>query len=240
MKAPARVLRIPSKYAMYFDGINDYASIPRNRSLDLVAGNFSVGLWWVHPGRAGTWVGIVDQGRNAVRDFWVLTTVGGKGVSFGVGDGSTLIEISGPELPALVFHYITCVRRGRYLEIWVNGSRAITRELTITPALGTYPIELGRRSLDAHYSNQYLSCVQIYSRALNAEEVTWNYDNPGNPVKNGLVLWLQADPNNIKDVDGDGVLEWVDLSGFGNHGKIYGATLVGVVKSPARVLPPVR
>ena len=86
----------------------------------------------------------------------------------------------------------------------------------------------------------YIPIVRIYSRALSAEEVSQNYVNSLSPVRNGLVLWLQAHPDNVKDVDGDGVLEWVDLSGYGNHGKIYGATLVEVVKSPARVLSPAR
>jgi hypothetical protein len=54
------------------------------------------------------------------------------------------------------------------------------------------------------------------------------------------VLWLKADPSYVKDIDGDGVLEWIDLSGFGNHGKIYGAQLVELVKTAKRVLTPVR
>ena len=44
----------------------------------------------------------------------------------------------------------------------------------------------------------------------------------------------------MKDIDGDGVLEWLDLSGFNNHGKIYGAQLVQLIKTPARLLPPNR
>ena len=55
-----------------------------------------------------------------------------------------------------------------------------------------------------------------------------------------MVLWLQAHPDYIRDIDGDGVLEWVDLSGYNNHGKIYGAQLVELVKARSRVLKPVR
>jgi hypothetical protein len=54
------------------------------------------------------------------------------------------------------------------------------------------------------------------------------------------VLWLQAHPDYIKDIDGDGIPEWIDLSGYGNHGKIYGAQLVQLIKTPARLLPPNR
>jgi len=82
--------------------------------------------------------------------------------------------------------------------------------------------------------------ILIYSRALSDSEVQWNYQYPDNPVRNGLVLWLQAHPDYVKDIDGDGRLEWLDLSGFNNHGKIYGAQLVQLVKTPARALTPAR
>jgi hypothetical protein len=54
------------------------------------------------------------------------------------------------------------------------------------------------------------------------------------------MLWLQADPAHIRDIDGDGVPEWLDLSGFGNHGKVYGARLVELVRAPRRALAPAR
>ena len=80
----------------------------------------------------------------------------------------------------------------------------------------------------------------VYTRDLSDSEVQWNYLYPDNPVRNGLYVWLQADPNYIKDIDGDGVLEWVDLSGYGNHGKVYGAMLVELVKTAKMVLTPAR
>jgi hypothetical protein len=80
----------------------------------------------------------------------------------------------------------------------------------------------------------------IYSRALSDSEILWNYQHPDSPVRDGLVLWLQADPAYIRDIDGDGVPEWVDLSGNNNNGKIYGARLVQLIKPPARTLSPAR
>jgi hypothetical protein len=100
-------------------------------------------------------------------------------------------------------------------------------------------VQIGRY-LTGYYFNGYIAHVLLYSRDLSDSEVQWNYQYPDNPVRNGLVLWLQADPQYVKDVDGDGVLEWVDLSGFNNHGKIYGAQLVQLIKAPARVLTSAR
>jgi len=80
----------------------------------------------------------------------------------------------------------------------------------------------------------------IYTRDLADKDIEWNFKNPDNPIRNGLYVWLQAHPDYIKDIDGDGVLEWVDLSGNNNHGKIYGAQLVELVKAVKRVLKPAR
>jgi len=91
-----------------------------------------------------------------------------------------------------------------------------------------------------NYPLMYMSTMMIYSRALSDSEILWNYQYPDNPVKNGLVLWFKADPQCVKDIDNDGVPEWLDLSGFGNHGKVYGAQLVQLTKSRARVLQPSR
>jgi hypothetical protein len=110
---------------------------------------------------------------------------------------------------------------------------------TFTPASTslTTPssVQVGRHTT-YYYFNGYIAQVLLYSRPFSYSEILWNYQYPDNPVRNGLVLWLQADPNNIKDIDGDGILEWIDLSGFGNHGKIYGAQLVQLIKTPSRLL----
>jgi hypothetical protein len=77
--------------------------------------------------------------------------------------------------------------------------------------------------------------VRVYNRALSLEER--NAIRIGGDVKNGLVLWLLAHPDNIRDVDGDGILEWIDLSGYNNHGKVYGAVLTKLVKDSVAVSP---
>jgi hypothetical protein len=76
----------------------------------------------------------------------------------------------------------------------------------------------------------FIAQVLIYSRALSGSEIQYNYQNPNNPITNGLVLWLQADP---KYISGN---TWLDLSGYGNNGTIYNAQLIQLEKTPARVL----
>jgi hypothetical protein len=84
----------------------------------------------------------------------------------------------------------------------------------------------------------YIAQVLLYSRVLSSSEIQWNYNNPKNPITNGLVLWYYADPNNVVNVGGN--LQWVDLSGNGNNGTLYGAQLVQLIGSPSRILSPTR
>jgi hypothetical protein len=135
----------------------------------------------------------------------------------------------------------------------VNGTRAYSVTILSTdktilewnPDTATHPWMYRRFVLGANVGGgENMKMMQyqllVYSRALEDSEIQWNYLYPDNPIRNGLVLWLQASPENIRDIDGDGVPEWVDLSGNNNHGKVYGAGLVQLVKPPARALLPAR
>jgi len=71
---------------------------------------------------------------------------------------------------------------------------------------------------------RYIAFIRIYSRALSRSEILHNYRNPNNPIRDGLVLWLDA-----RNVIGN---TWYDLSGYGNNGTIYGATQVSLFNPP--------
>jgi len=61
----------------------------------------------------------------------------------------------------------------------------------------------------------------VYNRSLTAAEAAgWR---PEAPPGGDLVMYYYAHPQFVKDVDGDGVLEWIDLSGNGRHAKLRGA-----------------
>lgn len=128
---------------------------------------------------------------------------------------------------------------------YVNGSLIATQNIAgYTYSPNRYPVSIGGEtdSSQENFSKVYglIAQVLLYSRALSDFEIAWNYNNLDNPIRSGLVLWLQADPAYVKDIDDDDILEWVDLSGYGNHGKIYGAQLVQLIKAPNRTLAPAR
>ena len=130
---------------------------------------------------------------------------------------------------------------GRYSESLNNQSLFLDASLIGSISPTPMAISYYNPTIGENIVVQYISMARAYSRPLSDSEIRWNYQYPDNPVRNGLVLWLQADPQYIKDIDGDGRLEWIDLSGYNNHGKIYGAQLVQFpIKTPSRVLKPVR
>jgi len=61
----------------------------------------------------------------------------------------------------------------------------------------------------------------VYNRSLSSAEVAaWR---PEAPVGGDLVMHYYAHPQHVRDVDSDGVLEWLDLSGNNRHAKLRGA-----------------
>jgi len=58
----------------------------------------------------------------------------------------------------------------------------------------------------------------VYNRSLTAQEVAgWR---PEAPAGGSLVMYYYAHPQFVKDVDNDGVLEWLDLSGNNRNAKL--------------------
>jgi len=236
---PRRVFRA-FKYAMYFDGVGYNVNVP---SFTLNSQAFSIVMWirklnpqyatgyeWLIIKLSDTWFG----------EFSITLEHGGNSIFRIEGaDKSENSVITGSYLEDLAWHNVVGMYDGArmyfYVDSALNASRTINKPRYIT----TSDIFIGRHGGGAHYP-LLIYQVLLYSRALSDSEIQWNYQYPDNPVRSGLVLWLQADPNNVKDIDGDGVLEWVDLSGNNNHGKIYGATLVELIKTRKRLLSPAR
>lgn len=59
--------------------------------------------------------------------------------------------------------------------------------------------------------------IQLYNRAITDNEVYYNYEHPGNPIKRGIVLNLTQE-----SIQG---AQWLDLSGNANHGTYVGGAL---------------
>ena len=232
---PKRVLR-QFRYAMYFNGVNNYVKIndvPQlNNSLEAT---FIYWVYYINPSD-------YDLSGYIKRDYGPAIRFGrtSNGQVFINPGTHTDIYINYILNPSYWYYLALVIRCGVSWYVYVNvsyiasGTNGLPSYIETGAPWGIgATIEFGNIR---YYVSGYIPYVFIYSRALSDSEIQFNYQNPDKPIRNGLVLWLQADPQYIKDIDNDGILEWIDLSGYNNHGKIYGAQLVQLIKTPSRVL----
>ncbi len=259
--APKRAIST-FRYAVFFDGVDDYAVIEPFTVYGWDEITIQEWVYFYHP-KANDWW----SKTNMIGDIWVdvPSTFIGMDNRFDY----TLLKSLFATRTAIgyrrdyyydVFAYrntwINLGRRftsTREFSIWVNASRVYSDtvpadEKTIlewNPESATYPHRYRRYVIGANvelfeFMRQHQHSLLIYSRAPSEREITHNMLYPENPIRNGLVVWLLAHPNYVEDIDGDKVLEWIDLSGFNNHAKLYGARLVELIKTPSRILTPIR
>lgn len=173
---------------------------------------------------------MVDNGRSYVNNWWLLTVNGSCALLCGIGfaDGTILEHHFPPAMPYAMKYYCFGVR-GNTLVSSIDGTLYGTTTFTKRRAVYPRPIELGCRVHAHSFTKIYIAQLLVYrGRMLSAPEIVHNMLNPSNPVRDGLVLWLDAracDPAR-------GVC--YDLSGNGNHGTMYNVQVVQL-PNPVRV-----
>jgi hypothetical protein len=228
---------------MYFDGVDDYVLVPHSSSIN-ITGKYTF-MAWINPITFGGYSRgrIFDKNPTLASGyiFYIENTPGSSIVYvlevFINGANAYVSNV----ISLNVFQCVGAVFTGSAVRFYVNGKLVGAPPFSIYPSTNTENLYIGNRKyLDRGFCG-YISRILIYKdTVLSDSGIAWNYNNPDNPIRDGLVLWLKADPAYIKDIDNDGILEWIDLSGYGNHGKIYGAILVQLVRTPARILSPAR
>jgi hypothetical protein len=231
--SPRRVLRT-FRYALFFDGVDDYVVVAPSPSLAL-SSQFTLMGWLLFPPAAPGGKGFVQKNPH-IADYDYMLYITGLGyprVYFKNPVGAFFFVSYNVDHRDGIWHFWSGIFDGRYLRLYIDAVLRATEDTGgQTVRTTNTPLTIGYGF--GAYTRMYSAQVLIYSRALSDSEILWNYNYPDNPVRNGLVLWLKTDPDYIRDIDGDGILEWLDLGGYGNHGKIYGATLVKLIRDPVR------
>jgi hypothetical protein len=231
----SRVLR-QFRYAFFFDGVDDYVDCGSNKSLNLwdqVTVEF-----WMREERCipGTWNNVIGKASGPF-DTWDNGSYVVRLLNYNMTSGMFFTDGTQSYLYYLLTwggrcsNFVVVFWSYNYHALYYNGELVQMRNVSKQMRTNNYHVWIG----GFRFRNS-IALVRIYSRALSQSEIQHNMNNPENPVRNGLVLWLYARPDNIKDIDNDGVLEWIDLSGYGNHGKIYGPQLVNLIKDASRTL----
>jgi hypothetical protein len=227
---------------LYFNGVNNYARVPRSTSLTL-SGNFTVCARLAPTKKYAWWSGIVDNGRNYVANWWILARMNHAGFVAGVAlsDGS-ILEAYFPNETLFTFHSYCFGVSGSTLFAYRDGSLFSSKSFSGTRNVRTLPIDIGRRNWGGDYEQAMVSYVLVYNRSLTASEISAIHSDPSKPPSDSLVLWLRADPRYIYDGNWDGYVDWIDLSGNGNHGTLYNfhsqGRFTGAVYAVSAFFPP--
>ena len=258
---PTRGIRT-FRYAVFFDGVDDYAVISPFTVYNWSEITIQEWIYFYHPKVNALW-----SKTSTIGDPWVdypaiqyctnnRVDYTALGIDFFTRTPAGTRGYYGTSIYVYRNAWINVVRRftsTREFSAWVNASRvyAVTvpaDEKTVlewNPDNATYPERYKRFVLGSNINfGEQMKMMQsnllIYSKAPPESELRHNMTYPWNPVRDGLKVWLLAHPDYVKDIDGDGILEWIDLSGNGNHAKLYGARLVELIKTPSRILTPIR
>jgi len=227
--SPRRVQKVPPQ-ALFFDGVDDYVVVPHSGLLDVQPGNkITIVMYAMFTGwQVGHILGApIDKRSEGTANYnWEYDS---SYMLMRIHAGGTKYIIWVPHSLNVWNHY-AMVLNGSWLGGYLNGELKASRNDVPQTKGNTQNLLIGVSVYGGFYVRGYIAQVLIYSRALSPDEIAWNYNYPDNPIRNGLVLWLHWD--SIDPAKG----VWYDKSGFGNHGKIYGATLVKIVKPPRRVL----
>jgi hypothetical protein len=107
-----------------------------------------------------------------------------------------------------------------YMQIYLNGR--LIAQMTFSGQRGGVSNSAFRLGGGGVGADQQLWIVAFaaYSRALSATEVAvWR---PDAPVGGSLLMYYYAHPQFVRDVNNDGVLDWLDLSGNSRNARLRG------------------
>jgi hypothetical protein len=222
-----RTAQPPLNGALYFDGVDDYVEVASNP----IENAFTIILWdssFREPGQPVIYASLVGMMRD-----------NNNGVSLRVStkwpDRVYQVEwrFNGTSYtreylldPFNVWRYVTLTYDGATYRLYLDG---VLRTYNNVPLPPLNPrIRIGHDfSWYPEGVKAFIAGTLIYSRTLSDPEIIHNMLNPNNPIRDGLVLWLDARAcyasKNI----------CYDLSGNNNHGTIYGAQVV-TLPSPVR------
>jgi len=216
----------PAATYLSFDGVDDYVAVPDSSSWK--PSSLTAEIWiypyaWLdqatsynshhfYPARDG--FGITTSSSNWA--YWIKTSAGRQARSVSHGN-----QLNMWHQAVLTYNQAT-----GDMKFYVDAVLKDTYNLGAGTAIawGSGVLKISHAPNYATYGR--IMCARIYNRALSDYEIQWNYLNPLNPVRSGLVLWLKMN-------EGKGSMAY-DYSGYNNHGTIYGAAW-GYEKNPSFV-----
>ena len=197
MKTPTRIIKIPFRYAVFFDGVDDsvIGSFPSSIANQL-QNEMTILIWFYADCGERGFPRLELFQYNYRPDMFIdyrlkFHFIDENGVSRDFYHPAVTPDLFGK------WHFAAAAYKAySFVRLTVDDATVtLTNNYRIQTPVGGWGIQ----SIGGWPPYGLRNELCVYSRALTADEISWNYNNPSNPVKDGLVLWLQADPQNIKD-----------------------------------------
>lgn len=180
--------------ALSFDGVDDWIEVPDSDSL--TPSNELTLECWVKLTKLNVfqYVLLKDAETNKGWDHpYVINIYYDNKIHFGIGDGVNQHGVvSSTALLKDVFYHIVGTYDNEYLRIYINGVEDASKWVgSMTLVKHDKALKIGRiKELGIWYYpfNGIIDEVYIYSRALSASEIEYNYNNPGGDGTNSIII----------------------------------------------------
>jgi len=201
-----------SRYALAFDGSEDYVGVPDDPSLDLT-GEVTIMGWFRHSAglteEPDGWYGGIGKGNN-YKIGWNGWTDGWSMIVYSGGD-KYWVDSDDQYMKAGVWNHVAGVYDGADVIVYLNGEE-VARNNVGALTLDTNDVSFKIAYVNNSYWNGTIDSVHLYDRALSESEIRRNMLDYHDPTRNGLVGWWRFE-------EGKGSTAY-DRSGNGNDGTL--------------------
>lgn len=157
--------------ALSFDGVNDYVEVPDDATLDLSA-ELTIAAW-VNPSQLGGYRIIVGKSDRGTPVNYYLALLGDE-LDFGFFSGNWIESTtSGVNLVVGTWYHVAVAfdDAANTVRFYVDGIERLVAELHGTPAVNALPLRVGSSGFSNEFFSGLIDEVQVFNRALNAEEI---------------------------------------------------------------------
>lgn len=198
--------------SLHFDGEGDYLCVDHQ---DIIPDDMFTLSAWVKIDSANQVGSIIDFGSDLNKNFWLHTTPTGKGITAGIGNGTSADEVSYEfEENPDDWHYVTAVYGGGSLILYVDGEYIAATRSDMATEVGRFTIGASRDQTDKFYGGR-MDDIRLYDRLLTQTEIMISRDVTPSSNTEGLVAYWKFD-------EGTGSKTF-DISGNGFDALIFGA-----------------
>jgi len=216
----SHLVKPPIPLAFYFDGADDHIKVV-NVPVNTEPGSYNTICFWMY------WYGTLNQmpfGWNLAYDLWISSY---NNFGFNTGGGDVYGIPNAQQKLANKWVYICAIFPNEYPtyepSLYINAEKQTLsllqgsrnkRSCTTTLYISGWGVNT------AYKFGGLISDFRAYNRVLTDVEINELY-NIRRDIKDGLILKLGI----VGLVRGGGT-QWLDESGYGNHGTVYGAIRV--------------